>query len=216
MLGDKKNKIIIGVDEAGRGPLAGPVSVAAFAAPTSSRAKLVKILGGKIRDSKQFSPARRTVINRNIWRLRKNGEVNFTVSHISNKVIDKKGISHAVKLGIKRCLTKLDHKNRGNKGPPCITCITRGTLVRMDGLLKAPREYKNQKTIIKGDKKNVFIACASIVAKVARDRLMRRLAKKFPAYSFDLHKGYGTLLHRRLIKKHGLSSLHRISFCGNL
>lgn len=90
------------------------------------------------------------------------------------------------------------------------------TKIRLDGSLKAPAEYENQKTIIKGDEKDVFIACASIVAKVSRDALMVRLAKKYSKYKFEIHKGYGTLLHRSLIKKHGLSPLHRRSFCGNI
>lgn len=209
---DKKKKVIIGIDEAGRGPLAGPVTTAAFWAKASARAKLIKILGGKIRDSKQLPPLRRAKIYRSFIKLQKNKEVNFVVRHISNLIIDKKGISHAINLGISRCLKKLQHKIQRSQD-------AHGT-IRLDGLLKAPKEYKNQfaswRTIIKGDEKDVFIACASIVAKVTRDALMRRLAKKFPQYRFEIHKGYGTLLHRRLIKKHGLSNLHRISFCGKL
>ena len=87
------------------------------------------------------------------------------------------------------------------------------SFIRLDGLLKAPKEFKNQKTIIKGDEKDVFIACASIVAKVSRDNLMCKLALKYPQYNFETHKGYGTLLHRHLIKKLGLSEIHRKSFC---
>ena len=90
------------------------------------------------------------------------------------------------------------------------------SIVRLDGLLKAPSEFKNQKTIIKGDEKDVWIACASIVAKVSRDRLMTRLARKYPYYNFEIHKGYGTTLHRKLIQKLGLSNLHRTSFAKNL
>jgi ribonuclease HII len=76
-----------------------------------------------------------------------------------------------------------------------------------------PDKYINQKTIIKGDEKDVFIACASIVAKVSRDRLMCRLALKYPNYALEIHKGYGTKLHYSLLQKHGLSKIHRKSFC---
>jgi ribonuclease HII len=201
-------KLIIGVDEVGRGPLAGPITLAAFAAEGKLKNKLVKILGGKIKDSKQFSPARREEIYKELKKLKKLNKISFFVSHISNQIIDKRGLTYATNLGIRRCLKKLQHKNSTNKGAPC--------RVRLDGLLKAPKEYKNQKTIIGGDSKDIFIACASIVAKVRRDRLMRRLSKKFPQYSFQIHKGYGTALHYKLLKKHGLSDLHRKSFCSNI
>ena len=209
-------KIVVGIDEVGRGPLAGPITLAAFGAPQNLRSKLIKILGGpdakvgasKIKDSKQLSAKRRKEIYKELLRLRKAEKINFKVSHISNKIIDKKGISCATRLGIKRCLKKLEHKSLNHKGHPC--CI------RLDGLLKAPKEFKNQKTIIKGDEKDVFIACASIVAKVRRDRLMCRLAKKYPDYEFQIHKGYGTALHIKLIKKYGLSEIHRKSFCKNI
>ena len=204
----ENSKLIVGIDEAGRGPLAGPVSVAAFCAPAGSRVNLMKILGGKIRDSKHLSPKRRTAIYRNMWALRKTGEVNFMVCHVSNKIVDKIRISKAVQVGINRSLNKLRQLYDRNNIVHCS--------VRLDGLLKAPEEYKKQKTIIKGDEKDLFIAYASIVAKVRRDRLMCRLSKKYPKYKFEIHKGYGTPFHRKLIKKHGFSSLHRISFCDNV
>jgi len=211
-------KYIIGIDEAGRGPLAGPLTLSAFLAPENLRNKLIKILGGKIKDSKQFSPAKRHAIYREFLRLRrlksesrpeasalkKQNEVFFCVSHISNKIIDKKGISYTTRLGIKRCLNKLQHENSNYKGAPCS--------IRLDGSLKAPEEFKNQKTIIGGDSVDIFIACASIVAKVRRDRLLIRLAKKFSNYSLEIHKGYGTALHYRCIKEFGISEIHRKSF----
>jgi ribonuclease HII len=84
--------------------------------------------------------------------------------------------------------------------------------VLLDGSLKAPKEYKKQKTIIKGDEKEVVIALASIVAKVHRDKLMTRQSKKFPSYGFADHVGYGTKRHYEAIKKSGLTILHRKSF----
>jgi ribonuclease HII len=194
-------KWIIGIDEAGRGPLAGPVTIGAFAAPMNARNKLIKILGGKIKDSKQLSPNERYTIYRKLYGLKKRGMLDFKITHISNKIIDRRGINEAVQRGIRKVLSD---------------CQGRALTVRLDGLLKAPKHYKNQKTIIKGDEKDIFIACASIVAKVRRDRLMRCFAKKYPNYGFEIHKGYGTLLHRKLIKKHGLCHLHRVSFCCNI
>jgi ribonuclease HII len=202
---------IIGVDEAGRGPLAGPVTVGVFCAEARFRNKLIKILGGRVRDSKQLSPEKRETIFKILSELKMNGQADFSVAHSSPKMIDKIGISKCIKSGIKKCLVKITH-------PWPLSYIKRGEMptVRLDGGLKAPVEYKKQKTIIKGDATDPFIACASIVAKVSRDKLMRRLAKKFPNYKFDIHKGYGTLAHRNLISKFGLSEIHRKSFCFNL
>jgi ribonuclease HII len=84
--------------------------------------------------------------------------------------------------------------------------------ILLDGALKAPDRFVFQKTIIKGDEKEPLIACASIVAKVTRDRLMKKLAKKYPGYAFEIHKGYGTKKHREFIQKLGLSKIHRKSF----
>ena len=86
--------------------------------------------------------------------------------------------------------------------------------VRLDGGLKAPIAYKRQVTIIKGDEKESVIAMASIVAKVTRDRLMVRLDKKYPEYGLAKHKGYGTKTHMTVIRRRGLSEIHRRSFCG--
>jgi len=205
-------KLIIGVDEVGRGPLAGPITLVGFLAPENLRTRLVQILGGKIKDSKQFSHQKRKGIYKQFLRLKKEEKVFFAVSHISNKVIDKFGISRATKLGVNRSLRNCrEDAHLGKRW-----ASSRQIEIRLDGLLKAPKEYKNQKTIIGGDRKNVFIACASIVAKARRDHLMCRLAKKFPQYSFEIHKGYGTANHLKLIKKLGLSTLHRLSFCSRI
>lgn len=197
--------IIIGIDEAGRGPLAGPITLSAFMAPNNLKRELLDILGGKIKDSKQFSTVRRKKIYRAFLKLKKERKIFFCVSHVSNKIIDKRGISKATQLGINRSLGKLQYPSD-----------RRNIVIRLDGLLKAPEEYKKQRTIVGGDGKDLFIACASIVAKVRRDRLMCRLAKKYPKYGFEIHKGYGTLLHRKLIRKHGFCRLHRVSFYCNM
>lgn len=192
----------MGIDEAGRGPLAGPVSVGIFGAKKSfGRWILKNIFDDKLRDSKKLSPNKREEFYEKFCELKKASRVFFSVSHISNKIIDKIGISKSVQKGINIQCDRIESLQ---------------TEIRLDGLLKAPEKFKNQKTIIKGDEKDVFIACASIVAKVSRDRLMCRLASKYPSYSLEIHKGYGTRLHSKLIKKHGISPLHRKSFCKNL
>lgn len=206
----KNNDFIIGVDEAGRGPLAGPVSVGVFKAPKNKRGWLLKnIFQNKLRDSKKLSPTERYTIYRTLSDLKKNRTINFCVSHISNKIIDKIGISKAVQKGIDKGFEKL-------KIGTLLKIKNCKLEILLDGLLKAPEEFENQKTIIKGDEKDVFVACASIVTKVERDQLMTKIAKKYPDYGFEVHKGYGTQKHRNLIKTHGLSPIHRKSFCKNL
>ena len=90
------------------------------------------------------------------------------------------------------------------------------TQILLDGGLRAPKEYKNQKTIIKGDEKELAIALASIVAKVTRDVLMVKLAKKYPGYRLEKHKGYGTKKHYQALKNKGISAIHRKSFLRGL
>ncbi|MFA6797610.1 MAG: ribonuclease HII [Candidatus Paceibacterota bacterium] len=193
---DIKNiKYIIGIDEVGRGPLAGPVAVGAFCVKKDFKFK--KLLG--IRDSKKLTPEKREYFLIKILELEKSGEVEFAVSYVSAKEIDKIGISSAIKKALKNSLNKIN-KNRDK-------CS-----VFLDGGLYAPEEYKKQKTIIKGDDKIKVISCASVVAKVLRDRLMCKLAKKYPKYGFEIHKGYGTKKHCESIRKNGICSEHRKCF----
>lgn len=203
----KNIKYIIGIDEAGRGPLAGPITVAAIKItfkispetnmPYKNDRKYMADLEllKNIRDSKKLSAKQRRE-----WLeiLRKNFE--FHVAMVGSQTIDKIGIRRATKLAVARVLRKFSKKP---------------DLVLLDGSLFAPRRY-NQKTIIKGDEKVALIAAASIIAKTSRDAKMLRLHKKFSQYCFDKHKGYGTKLHYKMLKKHGLSSVHRQSFCKNL
>jgi ribonuclease HII len=221
----KKLRLIIGIDEAGRGPLAGPISVGVFVTEEKMEKWILQnIFENKLRDSKKLSLKKREEIYKKFCLLKKASKVNFSVSHTSNKIIDQKGISHATKIGIRKSLNRITMKylasatgantrNFSAEKYPCISELSvKEISVRLDGLLKAPEEFENQKTIIKGDESDVFIACASIVAKVSRDRLMCRLSSKYPNYNLKIHKGYGTRLHRALIKKHGPSPLHRKSF----
>lgn len=198
-------KFVVGIDEVGRGPLAGPVTVGLFAGERKMEKWLLEnVFHGKLRDSKKLKEKERETIAKKLSKLKKEGKVFFAVTHVSNKVIDKKGISFTINYAIKKNFGYIKHS------------VFNRVDVRLDGGLKAPSEFKNQKTIIKGDEKDVWIACASIVAKVSRDALMCRLAKKYPVYGFEVHKGYGTKKHSELIKKHGISPAHRKSFCKNL
>lgn len=194
-------RFLVGIDEVGRGPLAGPVSVCFV----SCEAKIYKKLKRDRRlpvfgkDSKKLSREEREKYSKILKLLFREGKISYSINHISNKIIDSKGISFAIKqaviLGVKKL--KLNPKN----------CE-----VLLDGGLKAPQEFKKQKTIIKGDEKEKIIAWASILAKVSRDRLMLKAHKKYPKYGFKKHKGYGTEAHRKMIEKHGLSLFHRRSF----
>src|ERR1035437_6770992 len=187
-------KGIVGIDEAGRGPLAGPVSVGAvYIFPKT------KISFRGLKDSKQLTAIAREEWFKKINVWQKEGKLKYSVSLVSHAIIDRKGIVPAIKLGIEKCLKK-------------ISTSPRKVNVFLDGGLKAPVHFKNQETIIRGDEKIAVIALASIVAKVTRDRYMVKMAKKYPKYSFDVHKGYGTLKPRRAIKKFGRSPIHRRTF----
>ena len=203
-------KYYIGIDEVGRGPLAGPVTIGAFLV---SEKKLKEFKGDmksrnrKGRDSKKLSEVDREDWYKFFNKEKKDKKVEFVTVSLSAKKIDEKGISWCIKKAITTSLSKL--KNKSN-------FKLEEAFVYLDGSLKAPDIYKNQETIIKGDEKNDLIAAASIVAKVTRDRFMVRLSKKLPEYGFEENKGYGTLSHRKAIKKHGKSNFHRNSFCGRI
>ncbi|OGF64481.1 hypothetical protein A2661_02990 [Candidatus Giovannonibacteria bacterium RIFCSPHIGHO2_01_FULL_45_24] len=194
-------KYIIGVDEVGRGPLAGPVTVAAIL-------KRGRINLRGIKDSKKLSAGQREkwlfkIKNQNL--KTKNFEI--AVASVGAQIIDRVGITAAARLAVGRCLQKL--KLGYKLHVPSFKIL-------LDGSLCAPRTYPNQETIIRGDEKLPLIAAASIVAKTHRDKKMIRLHEQFPKYRFDLHKGYGTKLHQKLVKKHGLCDIHRRSFCSRL
>jgi ribonuclease HII len=189
---------IVGIDEAGRGPLAGPVAIGAVKIGPHFGENFFK----GIKDSKKL-----TVEERELWfdlaqQARRTLDLEFAVSLVSESVIDRHGIAYAIRLGIKRCLEKLKVKPEDQ--------------IFLDGGIKAPEIFKHQKTVIKGDEKIPVIALASICAKVTRDRYMIKLSKKHPNYEFHIHKGYGTRAHREAIKKHGASEAHRRSFLRNI
>ncbi len=191
------NKFIAGIDEAGRGPLAGPVSVGIFVT-TQEFSKKLKEVFPKLNDSKKLSALQRDNIFSLIKASSEKGEVRFAVILVSAKFIDQKGITKAVQVGIDKAIKKL-------KLDP------KDTFIYLDGLLKAPKEF-SQETVIKGDEKIPVISAASICAKVVRDDHMKSVSKKYPEYGFDIHKGYGTLFHRKMIKKEGPCLIHRKTF----
>ncbi|MDO8481617.1 MAG: ribonuclease HII [bacterium] len=195
----KRAKYIIGIDEVGRGPLAGPVYVGAVSVPRNFDWKSVR----GVRDSKKLNSRAREEWYRKLDTLRKSGNLNFATASSSSKVIDRRGIVFAIFSALEKCLKHLGANPR--------TCK-----ILLDGSLYAPERFVMQKTIIHGDDIEPIISMASIVAKVRRDILMTRLAVRFPEYGFKSNKGYGTAFHCRVIEKSGICSLHRKSFCGKL
>ena len=194
-------KYLIGVDEAGRGPLAGPVAVGVAMVTADFDWALLP----GVNDSKQLSERVREEIFTAAHALRRDGQLNFAVAMVGAGVIDRQGIVPAVNLAMRRALGRL-------------AAVPEETLVKLDGGLKAPTQFRRQETIIKGDAKEPVIGLASIMAKVTRDRYMRRRAElaAFAPYNFATHKGYGTKAHRAAIAEFGLSSEHRQNYCKNI
>src|SRR3989344_54978 len=176
---------VIGIDEAGRGPVAGAVSVGAVLVP--ARFDWGPWRG--VKDSKQLTALERERWYTRLAEARRGGGLRFSVAFTGPSKIDREGIVPGIQSALSRAIFKLD-------ADP-YEC-----LVLLDGSLKAPEAFCFQKTIIRGDQLEPVISLASIVAKVLRDRQMRHLAKKYPAYGFEKHKGYGTAEHYRCIRRH--------------
>lgn len=177
---------IAGIDEAGRGPLAGPVVCACVVMPLEED----KIIPG-INDSKKLSAKKREKLFDQIVATAKS----FCIVQVDEKTIDRINILQATKLGMKNALNGLKIK-------PNVVLID---AVKIDTDIP-------QENIIKGDARSYNIASASILAKVFRDRLMMEYSKKYPDYHFDKHKGYGTKEHIELLKKYGKCDIHRDTF----
>ncbi len=174
----KGYKTIAGMDEAGRGPLAGPVVCACVIMPLDND----KIIQG-VNDSKKLTPKKRDELYEKI----KNTAVCYSIQEVDNKTIDKINILNATRLGMQNCVKNL-------KVAP--------DFVLIDYIVGLELDVPNI-PIVKGDAKSYSIACASILAKVYRDRLMEELDKKYPEYNFKKHKGYGTKEHIENLKKFG-------------
>jgi len=175
---------IAGIDEAGRGPLAGPVIACALILKTT---RFIQ----KIDDSKKLTPKARNLAYVEILK-----KAHIGLGSVDEKLIDKINIYQATRLAMEKAVSNL------KKSPDFLL---------IDGRIRVKTPCKKS-NIIEGDTKSMSIACASIVAKVTRDKIMKEYHKQFPNYAFDRHKGYGTKLHIKLLKKHGPCRIHRKTF----
>lgn len=178
-------KSVCGVDEAGRGPLAGPVFAAAVILPENC------VIEG-LNDSKKLSEKKREAL----FDVIKEKAISWSVASVDEKVIDEINILQATYLAMKNAVEGLD---------------VPADYALIDGNRMPPIEI-NGETVVKGDAKSMSIAAASILAKVSRDRFMLELDKEYPQYQFAKHKGYGTKLHYERLTEHGVSPCHRMSF----
>ena len=183
-------KLVAGVDEAGRGPLAGPVVAACVVC--NSQIAVDKELLETINDSKKLSQKIREEVFEIIIK-----NFTFGIGICDHETIDRINILQATFLAMKKAISDLKEKS---------------DYLLVDGKFSIPNCSYPQEAIIKGDEKVFSIMAASIIAKVSRDRMMLAFHKEYPQYGFDLHKGYGTKLHLEQIKKHGPCAIHRKSF----
>jgi len=192
-------KFVVGIDEVGRGPVAGPVTVCAVLITQDAYKDFQKSeICEKLRDSKKLSEKRREEWFERIKEWQKEGMLDFAYFNLGAGAIDKFGIVSAIQKCLNKCLEKLD--------------TTIDTRIMLDGGLQAPDKFTNQEAFIKGDANHPIIALASIVAKVNRDNYMKEKASEYSEYGLETHKGYGTKKHMEAIEKHGLSNFHRKSF----
>ncbi|MDO4504138.1 MAG: ribonuclease HII [Clostridia bacterium] len=186
---ENNTKLVCGIDEAGRGPLAGPVCAAAVVMPYGT------IIDG-VNDSKKLTEKKRELLFYTI----KEKSLSYGIAFSNEKEIDEVNILNATFLAMKRAVKSL-------KIQPDLILVDGNRLPDFDIPAKA---------IIKGDSLSHSIACASILAKVTRDRLMKELSKKYPEYGFEKHKGYGTKAHYEAIKANGICEIHRKTFLKNM
>jgi ribonuclease HII len=218
--------LVIGVDEAGRGPLAGPVVAAAtiFKFHTelvSVSQRNIKKIPKQARNDKKFDLVRDSKL---LSEKQREDLYDFIIENFyvgigicDHKTIDRINILQATYLAMKKAITQVNLKLKTQraksqlKNKNLFRSLKR-FIILVDGNKVIPNLSMEQKAIIGGDKIVKSISAASIIAKVTRDRIMREMHKKYPAYNFGQHKGYGTKLHREMIKKHGSCKIHRKSF----
>ncbi len=196
---EKGLKLIAGIDEAGRGPLAGPVVVAAVVMPEDS------FIEG-VNDSKKVSEKKRE----KLYDLILEEALGYGVGIIDQKEIDEINILNATKEGLTRAIKELEKDLKEKNGK-----LTKPDVIFVDALTKIDTDNIPYKSIIHGDAISYSIAAASIIAKVTRDRIMRQWDEIYPQYGFAKHKGYGTAAHIQAIKEYGICPLHRLSFVKN-
>lgn len=191
-------KRVAGLDEAGRGPLAGPVTATAVTIwqIPSSKFQIANKLK-KIGDSKKLSPKRREEFYKILIKC---PTIEWGIGRVGPKVIDRINILEATKLAMKRAVKNLERKSK-----------TKIDFLVLDGNFKIDHEI-SQRPIIKADQKIFSCQAASIISKVTRDGAMKRYHKKYPQYGFDKHKGYPTKFHLKMLKKYGPCKIHRKSF----
>ena len=187
---EKNMKYICGIDEAGRGPLAGPVVVGAVVMPRDSKIEWVN-------DSKKVTEKRREILYDKI----KEEALAWSVGIVSEKEIDEINILNATKMGLHLALGEVIEK-LGQKPD----------IVIVDALKDIDTFQIPYQSIIKGDATRYSISCASIIAKVTRDRIMRQWNEIYPVYDFEKNKGYGTAEHIKALKDYGPCQIHRKSF----
>lgn len=183
----KGYRYIVGVDEVGRGPLAGPVVCAAVVMPLDQ-----ELLIEGVDDSKKLSEKKRETLSK----LIKERAIAYTIVEVSEKIIDEINILEATRLGMKQAVEGLS--------------VT-PDVVLTDGNMTIDIPFK-QHSVIGGDALSYSIGAASIIAKVHRDHMMDEYAKEYPAYAFEKNKGYGTAVHIQAIKEQGLCPIHRRTF----
>jgi len=199
-------RYVVGIDEVGRGSLAGPVMVCAAAVPPSF--SFSDINGIYLRDSKQLSSHQREHL---VTYFEHHSQIYFFLSTLSSHTIDRISISRAANRGALSALHRLH-----NELSDSISTIN------LDGRLylgdQRDSHWKSLPvhTIVKGDEVIPAIAVASIYAKVMRDRFMQRLGMRYPGYGLAVHKGYGTMFHRTMIKAFGSTKIHRTTFLRNI
>lgn len=176
---------IAGIDEAGRGALAGPLFVGLVIFPKGYK-------NSQIKDSKLLRPSQRE----RLYEIICKEALEFAIAFSTSEEIAELGIIKAFYLAIQRCLSQ----------------IKKIDLLLIDGPLSVPNYKGIQRALVKGDRRSLSIAAGSILAKVSRDKYMMELAKRFPQYGFEKHKGYATKEHLVALKKYGLSPVHRHNF----
>lgn len=198
---EKDNLIAIaGIDEAGRGPLAGPVVVACCIMPRESMIEGVN-------DSKKIAEKKRE----KLYELITEEAISYGIGIIGQNEIDEINILQATKKGLTMAIKDMEEKLKEKSDVD----ITKPDAILVDALTKIDTDGIPYKSIIHGDAISYSISCASIIAKVTRDRIMRQWDEIYPQYGFEKHKGYGTAAHIQAIKEYGICPLHRRSFTKN-
>ncbi len=217
---------IIGIDEVGRGALAGPVTAAVVLLPRNFQFPISNFQTNpksknlnsklKLKDSKKLTPKQREIWFRYIKESQKSKtkgqRLYYATANVSPKIIDKINISKAANLAAARAFNRLFSLKK-LKIQNCKIFLDGGLYLNKNSIrINQQNQLESASTIIKGDEKINAIKLASVVAKVTRDRYMVKLRIPYPKYGFDIHKGYGTKSHLRAIRRYGLSDVHRKSF----